>query len=182
MTEFVFRFRNKLAALPMIYVILSTRWEWENVWGVWLLAGLLTGSGILVRLWSNQHCNYNRRAQNILAHTGPYALGRNPLYVGNALAILGAIAASGLIWMIPITLVWMILIFNVVVRREEPKMLAKYGELYADYCKRVPRWLPSLATLLPTKDGRRVLFRDMSIALILLPFVAKQLKWFGLWS
>jgi len=182
MSEFVFRFRNSLAALPLIYVFLSTRWEWESDAGVWTLAGLLTLAGILIRFWANRHCNYNRRAQNILAHTGPYAWVRNPLYVGNAFVILGAIAASELLWMLPISLVWMALIFNVVVRREEPRMLAKYGERYAEYCATVPRWLPSLATLCPDNDARRVLARDLSIAVVLVPFLLKELNVFSLWS
>ena len=182
MSEFIFRYRNLLAALPLAYAFLSTRWEWENDLVLWMLAGALTTSGILVRIWANRHCNYNRRAQNILARTGPYALVRNPLYVGNALVILGATFASELIWMVPITLVWMALVFNVVVRREEPRMLAKYGEAYATYCARVPRWVPNADALLPIDRDRLALIKDVAIGGILIPFALKELKVFDIWS
>lgn len=181
MSELVFRFRNTLAAAPLVYAFLSTRWEWGNDGAVWILAGVLTAAGILVRIWSNRHCNYNRRAQNILACTGPYAITRNPLYFGNGFVILGAVAASGMIWLIPLTMVWVVFIFNIVTGREERKMEAKYGADYVDYCSRVPRWLPSLATLVPTADDRRTLIRDLAIALVLAPFVIKQFGFFELW-
>lgn len=179
MTELVFQLRNKLAALPLIYCFLSTRWEWQEPVGVWLLAGMLVLAGATVRAWANRHCNYNLRAQNKLATTGPYALMRNPLYIGNGLVILAAVASSGLIWMVPVTLVWIGLIYNLTVLREEPRMLERYGQPYQDYCDRVPRWVPRLQ-LMSTPDRRRTLLRDFSTGLILIPYLLKQLGVLGL--
>jgi hypothetical protein len=37
-----------------------------------------------------------------------------------------------------------------VIAAEEQYLLGKFGEAYADYCRRVPRWLPSLRGLSST--------------------------------
>lgn len=73
---------------------------------------------------------------------GPYLRLRNPLLLGLLVALLGlALAAAS--W--PLALLaapasaaahlW-------VVRVEEPRLRARFGDAYAEYVRRVPRWLP----------------------------------------
>lgn len=75
-----------------------------------------------------------------LVDSGPYARLRNPLYVGNLLIWAGIVwvgwpyGAPG--WL------FLALHYEIIVRWEESNLLVKLGEPYADYLRRVPRWLP----------------------------------------
>jgi protein-S-isoprenylcysteine O-methyltransferase Ste14 len=72
---------------------------------------------------------------------GPYALTRNPMYLGHLLYVAGltlatrsplALAAAG--GLLP----W----FGKRARTDERRLLERFGTDYLDYCGRVPRWLP----------------------------------------
>jgi protein-S-isoprenylcysteine O-methyltransferase Ste14 len=81
-----------------------------------------------------------RRPALILA--GPYLHSRNPVLLGTLVAAAGvavACASPALLVLVALAAagahVW-------VVRREEPRLRARFGEAYAEYLRRVPRWLP----------------------------------------
>lgn len=76
-----------------------------------------------------------------LVDRGLYRYSRNPLYVG-ALLVLGGHA----LWFQRRSLLFYAgaivgLFHAVVVGYEEPELRARFGEPYARYCARVPRWL-----------------------------------------
>jgi len=75
---------------------------------------------------------------------GPFFRMRNPLYAGLVLALAGAAlaAASRTLALVALAAgagahVW-------VVRVEEPRLAARFGAAYAEYLRRVPRWVPRL--------------------------------------
>jgi protein-S-isoprenylcysteine O-methyltransferase Ste14 len=70
-----------------------------------------------------------------------YTFTRNPMYVGVAFAIFGqAIVFASRAIAIYGAIVW--LTFHlVVVLLEEPHLRDVHGDSYAEYCRRVPRWL-----------------------------------------
>ncbi len=75
---------------------------------------------------------------------GPYRYCRNPMITGVVAILLGEalfLNARGIfIWGIMFSLVnTAFFIF-----KEEPDMLARFGEPYAAYKKKVPRWIPNL--------------------------------------
>lgn len=75
-----------------------------------------------------------------LVTTGIYAISRNPIYVSFTFFFLG-------IFLIMPTLIFMlifllaVLLFHRQVLREEKFLKSHYGEDYAQYCKKVPRYL-----------------------------------------
>lgn len=73
---------------------------------------------------------------------GLYHYTRNPMYVG----VLCLLAAEALGFGSTALLAWaafMTLAFNLFIRLyEEPTLGRLFGTAYADYCARVPRWLP----------------------------------------
>jgi protein-S-isoprenylcysteine O-methyltransferase Ste14 len=76
-----------------------------------------------------------------LLTTGPYALTRNPMYLGHLIFLSGLALAwrSRLGWLILVVSVpW----FHARVLRDEKRLLAKFGAEYDDYCRRVRRWIP----------------------------------------
>jgi protein-S-isoprenylcysteine O-methyltransferase Ste14 len=87
---------------------------------------------------------------NSLVDTGMFAHSRNPLYFANLLLFLGlAIVHNG--WaMYLIVLPFFLVSYACIIAAEEQFLYGKFGEAYGDYCRRVPRWVPSLRGLSET--------------------------------
>jgi hypothetical protein len=87
---------------------------------------------------------------NSLVDTGMFAHSRNPLYLANLLLFLGlAIVHNG--WaMYLILLPFFLGAYVCIIAAEEQYLFGRFGEAYADYARRVPRWLPSLRGLSST--------------------------------
>ncbi len=72
---------------------------------------------------------------------GPFRYTRNPMYLHLMLVYIGGILAFRLPWSaILLPLVFLALRYGVIAR-EERHLQAVFGEQYADYCRRVRRWL-----------------------------------------
>jgi protein-S-isoprenylcysteine O-methyltransferase Ste14 len=99
--------------------------------GFWLIAGA----------W---RVLYAAQQQQVLATTGPYAHVRHPQYVGFVLVMLGFLLQWPTLLtlaMFPV-LVWM---YVHLARQEEREVRALFGEVYADYARRVPAFVPRVA-------------------------------------
>jgi protein-S-isoprenylcysteine O-methyltransferase Ste14 len=175
--DFVFRFRNVLAALPLVFALFCTHGEWESEAGVWTLATVVSLAGVAMRRWANSHCNYRKPEKNRLTTTGPYALTRSPLYIGSILVLAGATIASELAWLLPVTVLWSWLVYHLTVRREEIRLAQKYGDEFREYARQVPRWIPRLGL-----SGARELLIDAAPLLLLALFLLKEFNVFGLGS
>lgn len=76
-----------------------------------------------------------------LVTSGPYALSRNPMYVGWALAQLGIGLVTGSGWTVA-TLPAVGLWIHRDVVREEHRLQESFGDEYERYSERVGRYLP----------------------------------------
>jgi protein-S-isoprenylcysteine O-methyltransferase Ste14 len=83
-----------------------------------------------------------------LVDVGAYRFSRNPMKGGLFLVLAG----EALVTQSTAVAVWLacFVVVNVVYIRlhEEPGLERRFGERYRDYCARVPRWWPSLRSLL----------------------------------
>ncbi len=75
-----------------------------------------------------------------LLTAGPYAISRNPMYLGHLIFMLGLALSTGS------RLAWTILLANLPwfqsrVLTDERRLREKFGEEYLAYCRRVRRWL-----------------------------------------
>jgi protein-S-isoprenylcysteine O-methyltransferase Ste14 len=113
----------------------------------------LIGSGVgvtivgeLLRLWGVHHIGAISRTRSErlgpLVASGPFALIRNPLYVGNIALWVGFALAARLVWLAAIVLVLLALEYHAIVRWEESLLESRLGTEYRDYAARVPRWIP----------------------------------------
>lgn len=78
--------------------------------------------------------------QNALKQTGFYRLSRNPQIIGCALYVIG----FAVLWPSWYALGWAIIFVvmaHVMVLGEEEHLRKRYGEAYARYCERAPRYL-----------------------------------------
>lgn len=79
-------------------------------------------------------------ALGALISGGLYDYSRNPTFCGQALLLIGTAAAAPSIatFLAAVLFVWSA---STQIRSEEKVLLQTYGNAYADYCRRVPRWL-----------------------------------------
>ena len=118
--------------------------------GALLLAGLpIVLLGELVRMWGVHHIGSVSRTRSerlgpLIDH-GPFAMVRNPLYIGNILLWLGFAVSAQLPWLAPFVFVLLALEYHAVVRWEERLLESRMGESYRQYLQRVPRWIPNFA-------------------------------------
>ncbi|QIL44085.1 isoprenylcysteine carboxylmethyltransferase family protein [Acidovorax sp. HDW3] len=105
--------------------------------------------GLALDGWSLWNFRRQRTTANPLApgrasavvQSGPYCFTRNPMYLGLALLLLALCLWRGQ----PLGLVALVLFVAYITRfqiqPEERALLAKFGAPYADYLRRVRRWL-----------------------------------------
>lgn len=84
---------------------------------------------------------------HILIQGGPYALVRNPMYLGILLIGIGIVFMLFNWLAVGIFLFVFIIRYLLLIFKEEKKLLMMFPREYATYCKKVPRILPSMRTL-----------------------------------
>jgi protein-S-isoprenylcysteine O-methyltransferase Ste14 len=104
--------------------------------------------GELIRLWGVHHIGAISRTRSDrlgpLVASGPFALLRNPLYVGNIALWVGFALMARLVWLAPAIIVLLGLEYHAIVRWEETLLESRLGDAYRAYAARVPRWIPNL--------------------------------------
>jgi len=105
----------------------------------WLAAGFLVSMlGELIQLWSFASLDKN----SDLAIRGPYAMVRNPMYLGRFFIIFGFLMLLANVWILVVyTLVYWFYM-DTRVEREEAHLRPIFGARYEDYCRQVHRFIP----------------------------------------
>lgn len=196
--DFFFRWRNVAFPVVLVALFLTLRpqpWLGDEARDEWLdLAGVLVacaGQGLralVIGLAYIKRGGLNKQVYaDRLVTGGMFQVCRNPLYVGNALILLGLL----LIFHHPVAYAVGIAFFGFVywsiVASEERFLRSKFGQAYAEYCARVNRFMPSLGRLPQATRGmtfnwRRVLLKDYGsaygwvLAAILLQLYEEELR------
>jgi protein-S-isoprenylcysteine O-methyltransferase Ste14 len=142
----LFRHRTSLP-LPVALAILTLRVGEAPPSAGLLAAGVaITALGEALRLWGVRHIGAISRTRSNrlgpLVDTGPFAIVRNPLYIGNIALWAGFALTARLVWLVPVIVVLLGLEYHAIVRWEEQLLEQQRGDEYRAYCARVPRWLP----------------------------------------
>jgi protein-S-isoprenylcysteine O-methyltransferase Ste14 len=136
------------------YLVFANAFDWPTVsrqtlfasgaaaWvGVALcLAGLLLLVWSLVSFGRSFRIGIDDEHPDKLVTRGVFAWSRNPIYVGFWMILLGQFLAfaNGLLLIYLVAATWL---FHRQVRREEESLATRYGAEYAEYCRRVRRYL-----------------------------------------
>lgn len=80
---------------------------------------------------------------------GPYRYVRNPIVLALLSTQLGEALAFSSTGIFVMFLLFAFLGHRQVTHLEEPLLLQRYGQAYADYCAHVPRWIPRLTPYRP---------------------------------
>ena len=142
---------------PFSFMAITFYKEWEDDFIVWPLGIIIILVGALIRLWATKHIGrrmpWMKKKGKILIKTGPYAIVRNPLYIGNIIIATGLSIFSELIWIVPLIILYLFILYHLVALFEEKKLLKRWGTEYSTYLSEVPRWIPNLKGLNLAKSG-----------------------------
>jgi protein-S-isoprenylcysteine O-methyltransferase Ste14 len=98
------------------------------LWARWLFRQTGTASG-------------RTDAPSILVDEGPYRYGRNPMYLGTTVALLGIGLALGAPFMAVAATAFAAIVHRVHIPYEEVQLQRAFGGWYSDYAATVRRWL-----------------------------------------
>jgi protein-S-isoprenylcysteine O-methyltransferase Ste14 len=174
--RFFFAHRNYL--FPLVFVataLISPPRPWlgrpsADVWldalGLAVAAAGQAVRGLVIGLAYVPRGGKDRKVHaDELVQQGLFVHCRNPLYVGNLLVYFGLflILNSPGGWLVGFP--FFVLAYVAIVRAEEDFLRGRFGAAYEEYCRRVPRFVPSLrgigATLRSTRfDGKRVIRKE----------------------
>jgi protein-S-isoprenylcysteine O-methyltransferase Ste14 len=134
--------------VPLALVLVLVRWQWVRAPWVFGLGLLVVLAGLGIRYWAVSYIGTISRTRAArlgpLMSAGPFALVRNPLYVGNFLIWIGFAIESGLLWMLPVAWAVFALQYSAIVRFEEAALIRHFGAIYEQYLREVPRWVVDL--------------------------------------
>ena len=137
-------FRNR-GWLPVPFFLVPLLVPAEQRASTWVIGALLVAAGEAVRLAgvaaAGTVTRRRSRAVQRLVTYGIFAWTRNPLYVGNFLAWMGVVVASGVLWFLPVAVVLFAVEYSLIVRYEEGVLESIFGGEYLAYKARTPRWL-----------------------------------------
>ena len=141
--------KQSFVIIPLLTLcseLLRGRPRWRTGWlALWVAGYALYRLAGRYRIGQGAGSEGFTRPPDRLVTTGPYALTRNPMYLGHLLSLAGLalatgspVAVAGLLWQ------WRRLGGRVLI--DEERLLRIFGDEYRDYMSRVPRWVPRLSS------------------------------------
>jgi len=128
---------DRLYPLPFVPASLPRIW----------IGGALVAAGIALAAWAivtfrkagTQVETY--KPTTAIVAQGPYALTRNPIYLGMFLGHVGFAIGFDSLWLLAMLALFFLVIRYGVVAREEAYLERKFGKIYLDYKSRTRRWV-----------------------------------------
>ena len=116
-------------------------WQLRAAGGLMLAGGLGLTLFSIVALIRHRTTVHPDRGASTLVTSGPYALSRNPIYLGNTIGLLGAALLFDQPWLAVLLVACTLLVDELAIRREEAHLAARFGEAWRAYAARVRRWV-----------------------------------------
>ncbi|EKF41058.1 hypothetical protein NA8A_17855 [Nitratireductor indicus C115] len=76
-----------------------------------------------------------------LVTDGPFAISRNPIYLGNSMLVAGLGFVTGNPWFLLFVFLAGFMTFKLAIEPEEKHLALRFGKKYRDYQKKVRRWI-----------------------------------------
>lgn len=155
--NFLFRWRSFIPLLLLMpgMMVFAESAMFEQRYGdfleeMWIVIGLtISLSGLVVR-WvtvgfvpgSTSGRNTKEQRADYLNTDGMYSIVKNPLYLGNFLAILGVLVSLKVSWMVLLGSFAYWVYIERVIAAEEKFLIDKYGDQYLTWSKNTPIFIP----------------------------------------
>lgn len=112
-----------------------------------LLGGALVLAGIALMIWAI--AAFRRHRTSVVPHqmpqtiitTGPFALSRNPIYLGDVMILTGAILWWGAWPALILIPLFVLILTRRFIAPEEARMKENFGTEFADFARKTRRWL-----------------------------------------
>jgi protein-S-isoprenylcysteine O-methyltransferase Ste14 len=130
----LFKIRYGIVLVAFLFFV----WAVDSSWFVYGFVVALVGE--LTQVWCFASLDKNQK----LATEGPYMFTRNPMYIGRYVLLVGCVLTTGHPWAIPVLSVGYYFYVVNRIKREERRLQKVFGKAYADYCKKVNRFVPTL--------------------------------------
>ncbi len=119
--------------------LVSGSWFWTG----WLIIALGVALAAVSFLMFRRHGTsvVPRNTPKAMITTGPYRFSRNPIYLADALILLGFVLLQGSVVGLAFVPVFMALIQARFITGEEMGIRAEFGEVFDHYCLTTRRWL-----------------------------------------
>ncbi|HET7786025.1 MAG TPA: isoprenylcysteine carboxylmethyltransferase family protein [Myxococcales bacterium] len=167
--RFLFRWRS-FTPLLLLAAAVPLLWRSRGPSSpAWLAGGvLLCILGQALRAWVLGQVPDGTSGQNekliatSLNTTGPYALTRNPLYLGNLFITVGLCLVAHDPWLLLLAAFLFWVQYRAIIAAEEEFLRSRFGAEFDAWCARVPRFwpLPGHAAAPRPWDGRRALRKE----------------------
>ncbi len=82
-----------------------------------------------------------KRTPDAIITTGPYKYSRNPIYVADAIILIGYILTLGSLISFALVPAFAWVIAKRFINGEEAGIRAEFGQVYDDYCQQTRRWI-----------------------------------------
>lgn len=133
-----------IAAVGMGYLLPGPEWLRAPIWAglgwLTLLAGLALDIAAMAVMSRRRANILPHRAATALVTTGPFAWSRNPIYLGNTIAMTGAAIAFANPWFLPAAMLAAVAVTQLAIRREEAHLATLFGAAWDAYSQRTARW------------------------------------------
>ena len=106
-----------------------------------LFAGVILDFWAMATMWRKKTNILPHRGADALITSGPFRFTRNPIYLGNTVAMLGLSVYLDNGWFALLGFGAAIAIDRLAIRREEAHLAARFGEAWLAYAAHTPRWL-----------------------------------------
>jgi protein-S-isoprenylcysteine O-methyltransferase Ste14 len=137
-----------LALGVVLHALVPLPWFSRPFADILVAVGVLAvGAGVLLDVLAFR--TLSREKTTILPHKGsthlvtggPFAVTRNPIYVGNTLFLLGIGLIFGIAWLMLLAPLAAFATQKLAIEPEERHLEARFGKAFRDYRKRVRRWI-----------------------------------------
>ena len=152
--------RIKIDVTLLVFIIIFTLFLYMNQHIYFISRGaddlldflgmIIILKGVLLRMSARGHKKAYSGQGGQLVKSGPYALTRNPMYLGSFLIGVGFALIVWPWWILPIFALLFYLRFNRQIVQEEKYLAQLFPKEFADYCQKTPRLLPSIKSVLQT--------------------------------
>jgi protein-S-isoprenylcysteine O-methyltransferase Ste14 len=136
LSEILYRWRVRVGTLSLIVVLAFARPSVKSI----VAGGVAALVGLAVRAWAAGHL----RKEKELTVSGPYQYTRNPLYLGNLIIGVGVGLAARSVPVVGILVVYFLLFYPVIIRKEKDRMARLFPDAYRSYRAFVPLFIPRI--------------------------------------